>query len=79
MEEMSTDMLRKVKYGDKELYNSMTDICFKEFGKNSVEELSIEGRLKMAMKQMLLKRWDAGRGKKEGPGREIKRDAASFS
>ncbi|OUO36035.1 hypothetical protein B5F83_09760 [Muribaculum sp. An289] len=58
MEEMSTDMLRKVKYEDKELYNSMTDICFKEFGKNSVEELSIEGRLKMAMK--LKKKYGVG-------------------
>lgn len=50
MEGTSTDMLRKVKYADKELYNSMTDICIREFGKNSVEDLSVEGRLRMALK-----------------------------
>lgn len=50
MEGTSTDMLRKVKYADKELYNSMTDICIREFGKNSVEELSVEARLRMALK-----------------------------
>ena len=50
MEGTSTDVLRKVKYADKELYNSMTDICIREFGKNSVEELSVEARLRMALK-----------------------------